>query len=80
MRRDELVDLAVEREPREGEWRGVVARGEDERGEPLDRLAAGDRDGDAELGDLALDRVEPAASAGSSSRTRLRERRLARAR
>jgi hypothetical protein len=61
---DEVVELARQRDHREREWRGVVARGDDQGGEALDGLVAGERNGDAELRHLALDRLEPAAVGG----------------
>ena len=58
--RSERLDLAFERKPRPGKGRGVVAPGGDQRLEPVHALEPRGGDGDAELGRLPLDRVEPA--------------------
>ena len=57
--RDERLDLALERQPRPGKGRGIVALGPDQRLEAAHAFEPRRRDRDAELGRLALDRVEP---------------------
>ena len=55
----ERLHLALKREPRQGKGRGIVALGLDQRLEPAHAFEPRRGDRDAELGRLALDRVEP---------------------